>query len=172
MELGSANMLTELHKKINNIVPIHGLSTSENGNIVVNYINIPTLEQEELVNIALNNFPLDVAKSNRLLEIDEDWKTTVKNGWETPSGWRLGIDTQDITLLTGLFMLAKEASSLGINDPVTIIDIDGQSHNLNLLELTNLMLQYGAARATLSTQYANRRNLVNQATTIEELENI
>lgn len=165
-------MLTELHIKINNILPINGLSTLENGDIIVNYVNIPTPAQEALVSEILNNFPIDSAKSNKLLQIDAEWKTTVQNGWETPNGWKLGIDTQDITLLTGLFMLAKEASNLGINDPVTIIDLDGQAHQLNLSELTNLMLQYGAARASLSTQYANRRNLVNQATTIEELENI
>lgn len=172
MELGSANMLTELHQKINNIVPINGLSTLDNGSIVINYINLPTPEQEALINQILNSLELDTAKFNKLVEIDNDWKLTVKNGWETPSGWKLGIDTQDVTLLTGLFILAKEAASLGMTDPVTIIDTDGQSHNLTLLELTNLMLQYGSARAILSTQYANRRNLVNQATTIEEIENI
>lgn len=172
MELGSVNMLSELHQKINSIIPINGLSTLDNGSIVINYIDLPTPEQENLINDILDNLELDTAKFNKLVEIDNDWKLTVKNGWETPSGWKLGIDTQDVTLLTGLFILAKEAASLGMTDPVTIIDTDGQSHNLTLLELTNLMLQYGSARAILSTQYANRRNLVNQATTIEEIENI
>lgn len=165
-------MLTELHKKINNIIPIDGLSILDDGIIVINYINMPTLEQEELINNALNNFPLDNAKYSKLLEIEEDWKNTLKNGWQTPNGWKLGIDIQDITLLTGLFMLAKEAANLGINEPITIIDMDGQAHGLSLQELTTLMLQYGSARALLSTEYANRRNLVNQATTIEEIENI
>jgi hypothetical protein len=172
MELGSANMLSELHKKINDIVPINGLSTLENGSVVVNYINLPTPEQEALISSLLSNLPLTNAKFEKLSEIDNEWKQTVQNGWQTPSGWKIGMDTQDITLLTGLFMLAKEASMLGITDPVTVIDLDGQPHNLTLSELTTLMLQYGAARAALSTQYANRRNLVNLATTIEELDSI
>ena len=172
MALGSVNMLSELHQKINSIISINGLSTLDNGSIVINYIDLPTPEQESLINDILDNLELDTAKSNKLAEIDNDWKIAIQNGWETPNGWKLGIDTQDVTLLTGLFILAKEAASLGMVEPATLIDMDGQSHSLTLVELTNLMLQYGSARATLSTQYANRRNLVNQATTIEELENI
>lgn len=172
MELGSARMLSELHKKINSIVSINGLSTLENGDISIDYAEPPTEEQQEQINEILSNIPLYVAKFNKLEVIENEWQQTIKNGWQTQSGWKLGIDTQDITLLTGVFMLAKEAASLGFNDPATIIDLDGQSHNLTLSELTTLMLQYGSARATLSAQYANRRNLVNQATTVEELENI
>lgn len=165
-------MLSDLHNKINDIVPIEGLSVNEDGSIRVDYIDLPNPEQYVAVNAILNNLEFEYAKINKLNEIELEWKETVKNGWETPLGWRLGIDIQDITLLTGAFTLAKEASSLGITDPVTIVDTEGSTHSLSLAELTPLMLQYGNARAALSANYANRKNAVKAATILEELESI
>ena len=63
---------------------------------------------------------LDQAKLDKLTEIDQDWKVTLNNGWETPEGWSLGIHTDDVALLNGAYALAKEAASLGSTDPVTI----------------------------------------------------
>jgi hypothetical protein len=172
MELGSANMLSYLDKKINEIIPINGLILLDDGSITINFIEEPTSEQQNQINNLINSWPLDSAKISKLEQVENEWKTTVSNGWETQNGWKLGIDIQDVTLLTGAFMLSKEAAALGINDPVHIIDMSGESHSLNLQELTTLMLQYGNARSQLSSQYANRVKSVKEATSIEQLESI
>jgi hypothetical protein len=163
-------MLSDLHNKINAIVPIEGLLVNENGSIRVDYIDFPNPAQYVAINAILNNLEFEYAKINKLNEIEVEWKETVESGWETPLGWKLGINIQDITLLNGAFTLAKEANSLGITDPVTIVDTEGNTHSLSLADLTPLMLQYGNARAVLSSNYANRKNAIKAATTLAELE--
>lgn len=115
---------------------------------------------------------LDQAKLDKLQDIDNDWKVTLNNGWQTPEGWSLGIHTDDVTLLNGAFTLAKEAAALGSTDPIVILDTDGEPHALTLEEMTPLMLAYGQARTTLSATDAARRKAVKNATTVEELEGI
>ena len=112
---------------------------------------------------------LDKAKLDKLTEIDEDWKATLNNGWQTPEGWSLGIHTDDVALLSAAYSLAKEAAALGSTDPIVISDTNSDLHYLTLEEMTPLMLSYGAARTQLSGSDAARRRLVNDATTIEEL---
>ncbi len=68
-------------------------------------------------------------------------------------GFRLGLRQEDVTLLTGAFVLAKEAAGLGLAVPA-IIDADGVPRQLTLAELTTTMLGYGQRRAELSAQYA------------------
>jgi hypothetical protein len=84
----------------------------------------------------------------------------------------LGIDIPDVALLNGNFVLAKEAAGMGITDPVFVVDTTGESHAFNLADLTALMLQYGQARAVLSSQDAAKRTAINNANTIEELDNL
>lgn len=71
-------------------------------------------------------------------------------GWQTPFGWRLGWQVDDVALLTGLYVLAREAHELGSTDLLTVIDTDGVPHELPFEQLRDLMLGYGAARAALS----------------------
>ncbi len=115
---------------------------------------------------------LDKAKRDKLTEIDEAWKVTLNNGWQTPEGWSLGIHTDDVALLSAAYALAKEAASLGSTDPVVISDTDSELHSLSVAEMTPLMLAYGAARSQLSGADAARRKLVKDATTVEELAEI
>lgn len=168
--LGSVKMISDLHQKINDIVQIVGLSSQEDGSILVHYATEPTQEQLDIVNNFLSNIDLENARFDKLQSIDDEWKATLANGWSTPDGWKLGIDIQDVALLTGAYMLAKEAAELGSADPVHIIDTDGIAHPLTLAQLTPLMLQYGQARAVLSSTYANRKNTVKNATTLQEIE--
>lgn len=71
-------------------------------------------------------------------------------GWESPAGWRLAWQPDDVALLTGLFVLAKEADALGLTQPVVVTDMEGGRHSLTFTEFRDLMLAYGAARAALS----------------------
>ena len=80
----------------------------------------------------------------------------VAEGFESEDGIKLGLDESDITLLTGNFILAKEAANLELDIP-PVIDTDGVPHELTIEELTALMLEYGAYRASLSAEYVNRQ---------------
>jgi hypothetical protein len=112
------------------------------------------------------------AKNDKLREIDAAWQATVATGWATPYGWKLGIAAQDVTLLTGAFILAKEAAAMGLPDTVAIIDTDGATHSLALTELTQLMLMYGQARSEFSGIDAARREAVKTATSVEAVQAI
>mgnify|MGYP003113047263 FL=1 len=164
--------LSILHKSIANIVPIHGVAGNGDGTYRIDYIDDPTQEQLDQVNSIIGSWPLEKAKLEKLEEVDEEWKTILEAGWETSYGWSLGIDISDVALLNGNFVLAKEAASLGITDPVFVVDTTGQSHAFNLADLTSLMLQYGQARALLSSQDATKRTAIKNATTIEDLAEI
>ena len=164
--------LSNLHNLINNIVSIHGVADNGDGTYRVDYIDPPTQEQLDQVNSIIESWPLEKAKLEKLEEVDEEWKTILEAGWETPYGWSLGIDIPDVALLNGNFVLAKEAAGMGITDPVFVVDKSGESHAFNLADLTALMLQYGQARAMLSSQDAAKRTLVKNANTIEELNSV
>jgi len=164
--------LTTLHQSIANIVPIHGVADNGDGTYRVDYIDPPTPEQLDQVNSVIESWPLEKAKLEKLKEVDREWKTILEAGWVTPYGWSLGIDIADVALLNGNFVLAKEAAGMGITDPVFVVDTTGESHAFNLADLTALMLQYGQARAVLSSQDAAKRTAINNANTIEELDNL
>lgn len=166
------NDLSILHKQISDIVPIHGILNNANNSFRIDYINHPTEEQLSQINTIIQSWPLEKAKLEKLESVDKEWTATLANGWATPYGWKLGLDIQDVALLNGNFTLAKEAANLGITDPVFVIDTDGEAHEFSLQDLTMLMLQYGQARAALSSQDAAKRKLIKNATTIEELNNL
>ena len=107
----------------------------------------------------------------KLQQIDADFESITKQGWDSGQGFSLGITAQDVSLLVGLFVLAKEASAMGLNPP-PVIDMNGGIHTFTMQELTMLMLQYGQARSQISANDATRRKAVENATTIEEVNNI
>jgi S-adenosylmethionine synthetase len=163
-------MLNILLNKISNIIPV--LTVIEADSIItVKYLkdNNPSSQQLQQIENIIASWPLDKAKIEKLKQLDQLWTQTVKSGWTTQAGYKLGIDIQDITLLTGAFILAKEANNIGLTDPSYIVDTEGNSHGLSLLEFTQLMLQYGQARATLSNSYAVLKQSINESTTLEEL---
>ncbi len=164
--------INKLHEMISNIVSIDGVADNGDGTYRVDYIDQPTPEQLDQVNAVIESWPLEKTKLEKLEEVEEEWKTILEAGWETPYGWSLGIDVSDVALLNGNFVLAKEAAGMGITDPVFVVDTTGESHAFNLADLTALMLQYGQARAVLSSQDAAKRVAIKNATTIEELNNL
>jgi len=70
-------------------------------------------------------------------------------GYDTGLGWRLAWKAEDVALLTGLYVLARRAAELGVDQPVVVADMNGQSHQLTLAQYEQVMLGYGAARAAL-----------------------
>ena len=78
--------------------------------------------------------------------------TPYEAGFDTGLGWRLGWQPDDVALLTGLYVLNQRAAELGVGSPaVTVEDMDGVTHTLPFAEYEQLMLAYGAARASLTT---------------------
>ena len=97
-----------------------------------------------------------LAAEYSVVEFDSWWIEQVEQGFRSASGILLGLTTEDVTLLTGNFVLAKEAAALSLDLP-PIIDKDGVPHSLDLEDLTALMLEYGQYRAALSAEYATRK---------------
>jgi hypothetical protein len=164
--------LYQLHEQINSIVSIEGVQDLGNNTFHIEYLTEPSSEQLTQVNNIIDRWPLYKAKLEKLEQVDISWKNTMSNGWTTPYGWKLGTDNQDVTLLTGAFILAKEANNMGLSTTGTIIDMDGKSHELSLQDMTILMIQYGQFRSQISSQDALKRDLINNAMSIEDLEQI
>ncbi len=92
---------------------------------------------------------------------DEWFSQKVSEGFESsaahPYGGKrikLGLTQGDVSLLTGNYVLAKEAATLGMPVP-PVVDVTGEVHALSIEGLTQLMLEYGQARALLSAIYAD-----------------
>lgn len=164
-------MLNILHDKINEICPISCLYDGGNGNFRIDYIAQPNQQQLSQINNLLVSWPLDKAKMQKIQELDEYWKTVLDQGWTSPYGWKLGLNNQDVTLLTGAFILLKEAASMGLSNTTTIIDTDSVPHELNLTDMTSLMLAYGQHRSQLSQQYSTKKQTIESAASLSELNN-
>jgi NAD(P)-dependent dehydrogenase (short-subunit alcohol dehydrogenase family) len=149
----AADMQT-LHDAIQAITPITGLSIINAAPSEIGYITPPTAEQEVQIAEVISGWNNLRAKNAQLREIENNWQATIAAGWPTPYGWKLGLTPQDITLLTGAFILAKETQTMGLASSGVIVDTDGLAHELSVADLTGLMLQYGQARAALSAAYA------------------
>lgn len=114
---------------------------------------------------------LSQAKARKLSELEENFNTKLKQGWDSGRG-RLGMTAEDVALLSGAFALAKEAANLNLPLPQLVALNDSLISFETIGEMTQFMLGYGAARSTLSIQYANLRQLVESATTLEAVYNV
>lgn len=116
--------------------------------------------------------PLSQAKAQKLNSINKEYKAVEEIGWDSGSGFFLGITANDVAFLTGAFTLAKEASALNLPLP-TIIAMDNSPVSFaNFEHMTQVMLQYGNARAEISARFAAKRKAVESATTVEEVKAI
>lgn len=77
--------------------------------------------------------------------------TWLELGYETPAGWRLAWQADDVALLTGLYTLSKRAEELGISQPIVVTDMAGERHTMTFAEYDALLLAYGAARTAAAT---------------------
>lgn len=90
----------------------------------------------------------------KIAEADSWMAEQIALGYTTADGFTLGLSPVDVTLLTGNYVLAKEAAAAGLPLP-PVIDTDGVVHEVeDIEELTALMLAYGQHRAALSVEYA------------------
>lgn len=158
-----------LREVLNAITPIDGFSILDGAVAEIGYLSEVTEAQQAQVAAAIARWPLECKKRACIQQLDTEWQNKVKIGWASPAGWKLGLDISDVTLLTGAFMLAKEAANMGIDAPAHVIDTAGVTHELPLAALTTLMLSYGQARAALSAADAATRHAINAAATLDQL---
>lgn len=162
--------LSDLHQRVSLLFPIDGISIDDNNQYIFHSeLPIPEDKLSEIYAV-IDEWKLDSEKKLKKQILDINWSNRLKSGWTTSFGWNLGLDTQDVSLLTGAFLLAKEASANGIDAPASIVDVNGQSHSLSLSDFTSLMLMYGQARSELSNLYASKLNSINSATNIEDVQ--
>lgn len=99
----------------------------------------------------------ELVKKQALADLEDWFLEMTLPGFETNDGWRLGMTPQDVTLLTGYYVLAKEAAAMDLPIP-PIIDKDGVPHDIaEIEELTAIMLGYGQRRAEISAEYAAKK---------------
>jgi hypothetical protein len=121
------------------------------------------------LNYSLVDISLEQAKSNKLQNIEQEWRDLEILGWDSGQGYYLGITPSDVALLVGVFSLAKEAAALGLELPHLISMANTPISFSTIQEMTMLLLQYGQARSNMASSFAARRKAVADATTIEEL---
>lgn len=98
-----------------------------------------------------------IDRDTALANLDFWFNNIIEDGFTTADGWKLGLRESDVTLLTGQFVLAKEAATAELPLP-PVVDKAGEPHQFESIEdLTALMLAYGGARAALSAEYATRK---------------
>ena len=159
-------MLIVLHEKINSIVPIHGISDNGDGTYRVDYISEPTEAETVLVNKAIEDFPLSIAKEAKLKQIEAEWVEVEKAGWDSGQGYHLGITPSDVALLVGVFSLAKEAAALGLPLP-NLISMENTAIVFSSIEeMTTVLLEYGQARSILASTFADKRKAVENSTEV------
>jgi len=165
-----SNFLDFLNSSVLKVCPITGL-LENNGVFVAQFSKEATQEQINAANIILANSQLQREKYEKLQQIDQDFLDEENAGYTTTYSWKLGLQMRDVMLLSSFFLLAKECNAMGLPIP-ELIDMEGNPRQLPIIELTPLMLSYGNFRAQMSKTYADRKKAVENATTIEELNNI
>lgn len=164
-----ADDLVQLHKALLQFAPVNGVSGLglDMTNYRVDYDASATQEQKDAAAAFLLGWP-DYRQRQRTLAhnyaILDDWfKTKVVDGCQISVGFRLGLSDRDITLLSGNYMLAQTAATMGMPLP-QIIDIDGNAHDVATVEdYTQIMLEYGNYRASLSKEYAAKKAEIDAA---------
>jgi hypothetical protein len=137
---------------------------SEDGALISSLINrawdyIPDAAPDEL----------SQAKARKLQELNSEWATVEKTGWDSGQGYHLGITPSDVALIVGVFSLAREASAMGLPLPGLISMENNTIEFETIQDMTVLLMYYGKARSDMANAFAARRKAVENATMIEEV---
>lgn len=120
-------------------------------------------DKEAAVSSIVSAWPAEQARLDAAQSVEDWFRGQLAAGYQTTHGWRLGMEPNDVTLLTGHFVLAKEASTLGLPVP-PLVDATGVPRHLSMQQLTEVMLGYGSHRAALSEEYAARMAAISATT--------
>ena len=147
-----------LVRKIEKICPIVGLS--ENGNSFDITFPDSVTPDQRIAALAIVAHADEIFEQNDKLEkLDNDFQADLNAGYTTSYGWKLGLQNNDVLLLSSLFLLAKTCHDNNLPLP-EVIDTDGNAHALDIDALTVLMLQYGSYRANLSKTYSEQKKAI------------
>jgi hypothetical protein len=158
-----AKSATELHAAINAIAPIDGVS-GIGDNMAMYRIDFKSDATPEQINEAqafLANWPVYRDRQRAIAaaqtQIDDWFAAQIAEGCAVSAGFVLGMTNNDVILLTGNYVLSQTVAAFGAPLP-DIIDTAGVPHQLeNLESLTQIMLEYGQYRASLSALYAAKK---------------
>lgn len=163
---------------IGNSYQIAIAQSDTDGSNKTNVYKIKTTEDisikiDELVSLLLSYSPvadtLELAKHKKLNDINNEWLTLERTGWDSGKGYHLGITPSDVALIVGVFSLAREASAMGLPLPGLISTENNTIEFETIQDMTVLLMHYGKARSDLANAFAARRKAVENATTIEEV---
>lgn len=165
-------VLNYLHELIEKVCPINGIADLGNDQYQIDYKDEATEQQKQFAQEVILQWPLKKKKIEKIIEIDAEWEAALAQGWNSNQGFTLGLSANDVALISGVFALAKEAAALNLPLP-QIIALDNTAISFTSInEMVQLLLQYGSARAQLSSLFANRRKAVENATSIEEVDGV
>jgi hypothetical protein len=152
-----------LHAEIAAIAPIDGISggMQDIRGYQISFKPEATEEQRAAANAALLALPEKLkkvrARDAAMAATDKWFKEQIAAGFTGPNNIKMGLETSDITLLTGNFIMSQQAVALGMPLP-PLMDMNGLAHFFaNIEELTQVMLAYGQHRANLAMIYASRK---------------
>lgn len=160
-----ANNHTAMHDYIDNFAPIDGISGGAQDIRAYEIMFKPeaTPEQRAAAQEALLRWPVVLknrkAREEALTEVQSWFDEQIATGFIVPSknGMKLGLTNADITLLTGNYIMAQQAATLGLPLP-PVVDVYGVAYFFATIdELTQVMLAYGQHRANLTMHYAARK---------------
>ena len=125
------------------------------------WLNEGLITEELLADLPQSQEEVDAeAKAQREAAADAWYAQQVATGVQVPgTDFYLGIAGDDVALLTGLLTFAQTAVAVGAapaDGPFTISDKAHNTHDYTLEQLTTVLLGYAAARAAISTEYAQR----------------
>jgi hypothetical protein len=163
--------IEQIHELIAKVCPIDGVYKDKDGIVNIHYKEEATSDQIASSIDLIQQLPLLSAKQDKMAKIDKEFSNKIDAGFLTSYGWKLGLSIDDLVLLSSLYLMATTCERAGLQIP-SIIDTDGMPHLLEMQWLTVIMLQYGEHRSQMSLDYANKKKSVNDATTIEEVENV
>jgi len=170
-----ANNHQYLHAKISAVAPIDGISggAQDIRAYQISFKPEATEEQRAAAYALLLELPVKLRRLREreaaMAAVDLWFNEQIAAGFTGPNNLIMGLKTEDITLLTGNFVMAQQAVALGLPLP-PVIDMNGLAHFFaNIEELTQVMLAYGQHRATLAVFYAARKAEVDAAFAEPEL---
>jgi hypothetical protein len=169
MSLLENDYLDKLLIEVEKIADVDSVYVTPSGTYEVVYSDIiPGLEEIEQINTILLNWPQNKHRYDLILSINEDYETSLQNGFVVPSsllssdptgGWKLPVDTESVSILNLQLVLAQINNTENIN----ITDSAGNVRSLPLSDLQTLMTPYSAAATAVRQDRAQSIYTINQS---------
>ena len=165
-------MLIHLHNQISEVASIYGVLAEGGKELVVQYKDDPTPDQQAEVEKILASWPLEEARLEQEEQIDQEVKAIEEKGYDTGKGYTIDLSSRGAADLTGAIVLAKEAVGNGYEGPHFILASDGITHSATYEELIQVGVEYGVARNALYVAASQKSLAIQGAKTVEEVRSV